>query len=193
MDYIIKDQVVEEIKYINMLERRTIIVHEEIDVDSCLKISYALDRIKKLDEEDGITNPEPITIMINSGGGEVYSSMHVISRIEKMQEEGYQIQCVIEGICASAALDIALVCKPRKCYRYSTLMYHQGGMGSRGTINNVEVDFLEGKRLWDLGCEIALKHTKVSRQWLDNVYNTNSDTFMSPKVALELGFIDEIL
>ena len=193
-EFLMRDQVVEQIKLDRALEDRTIYIYESIDNDECMKISYYIDRIVKLDEEEGVAKPEPIVLKINSGGGTIYHSMHVIGRIDYLQDfKNYEFHAQIEGICASAALDIALTCKHVTCLSTSTIMYHSGGGGAYGTPNNIEVDYKEIRRLWDLGCKLALKHTKVTQEWLDNVYNTNSDFWMDANKALELGFVDEIL
>ena len=189
-----KDQVVEQIKINRFLDSRTIYIYENIDNDECMKVSAQIDRFVQMDEKDGVVNPEPIILKINSGGGLVYHSMHVIGRIDYLQDfKNYEFHAIIEGICASAALDIALTCKKRTCWSTSTIMYHSGGGGAYGTPNNIEVDYKELKRLWNLGCNLALKHTKVTKEWLDNVYNTNSDFWMDANKALELGFVDEVL
>lgn len=193
-EFVMRDQVVEQIKLDRALDDRTIYVYEGIDNDECMKVSYYIDRIVKLDEEEGIAKPEPIILKINSGGGVIYHSMHVIGRIDYLQDfKNYEFHAQIEGICASAALDIALACKHVICWATSTIMYHSGGGGAYGTPNNIEVDYKEIRRLWDLGCKLALKHTKVTQEWLDNVYATNSDFWMDANKALELGFVDEVL
>lgn len=195
MNYLeMKDPYIEKLKLDNALENRTIYIYEEINNDECFKISYYIDRIVEMDEQDGIAEPEPIILKINSGGGVIYHSMHVIGRIDYLQDfKNYKFHAKIDGICASAALDIALTCKHVSCLSTSTLMYHSGSGSAWGTPNNLEIDYKEIRRLWDLGCKLALKHTKVTQAWLDNVYNTNSDFWLSPSQALELGFVDEVI
>lgn len=196
MDYsaLMKDQVVEQIKLNRALESRTIYIYEGIDNDECMKISYYIDRIVAMDKENNIKKPEPIILRINSGGGVIYHSMHVIGRIDYLQDfKNYNFHAHIEGLCASAALDIALTCNKVTAWSTSTIMYHSGGGSAYGTPNNIELDYKEIRRLWDLGCKLALKHTKVTQEWLDNVYNTNSDFWMDATKALELGFVDEVL
>lgn len=189
-----KDQVVEQIKLNRAIDDRTIYIYEVIDNDECMKISAYIDRIVEQDLEDNITEPEPIVLKINSGGGIIYHSMHVIGRIDYLQDfKNYEFHANIEGICASAALDIALTCKKVTCWATSSIMYHSGGGQAYGTPNNIEFDYKEIRRLWDLGCKIALKHTNVTQEWLDNVYSTNSDFWMDANKALELGFVDEVL
>lgn len=195
MNYLeMKDPYIEKLKLDNALENRTIYIYEDINNDECFKISYYIDRIVEMDKQDGIIKPEPIVLKINSGGGSIYYSMHVIGRIDYLQDfHNYEFHAQIEGICASAALDIALTCKHVTCLSTSTIMYHSGSGSAWGTPNGLEVTYKEIRRLWDLGCKLALKHTKVTQEWLDNVYNTNADFWLSPSQALELGFVDEVI
>lgn len=193
-EFLMKDAVVEQIKLTNALKNRIIYLYDVVDNDECMKMSYFIDRIVAQDKADGISKPEPIVLKINSGGGVIYHSMHVIGRIDYLQDYcGYEFHAKIDGICASAALDIALTCKHVSCLSTSSIMYHSGGGSAYGTPNNIEVDYKEIRRLWDFGCKLALKHTKVTQEWLDNVYNTNSDFWMDASKALELGFVDEVL
>ena len=110
-----------------------------------------------------------------------------------MIEDGYEIISIIEGVAMSMGSAISQTCSKRYARRYSTILYHQVSSGTRGTFAEMEVSTEETKRLWELMKQITVKHTKMTESYLNEIYKTNRDFYMSPELALSLGVIDEIL
>ena len=186
-----RDNVVEEMKMTSAIKYRTIYMSESVTDDSCFKLNYYLDRIARLDEKSEIK--EPITIVISSFGGSLYDALSCISRIEKMVEDGYEIISIIDGYAMSAGSAISQACSKRYARRYSTILYHQLSSYTMGTLAEMSVQHEENKRLWNLMKTITKKHTLMSDEYLDSIFNQNKDVYMTPEEALKLGVIDHIL
>jgi ATP-dependent Clp protease protease subunit len=186
-----RDNIVEEMKVTSATRHRTIYMSETVTDDSCFKLNYYLDRIARIDKIEG--KKEPITIVVSSFGGSLYDALSVISRIERMIEDGYEIVSIIDGYSMSAGSAISQVCSKRYARRYSTILYHQLSSYTAGTLAEMSVQHKENERLWELMKEITKKHTKMTDEYLDNIFNANKDVYLTPQQALELGVIDEIL
>lgn len=186
-----KDQIVEEMKLSSALKHRFIYLTEDVDLDACFKLNYYLDRIVRLDEKNGIK--EPITIDISSFGGSIYDGLSSISRIEKMIEDGYEIISIIDAYAMSMGSAISQVCSKRYARRYTTILYHQPSSYAVGTLSEMRTQFNETQRLWNLMKYITKKHTKMTEEYLESMFNNNKDVYITAEEALELGIIDEII
>jgi len=191
----IKDNVVEEIKITSALKNRTIYLSEDVEEDAIFKLNYYLDRIVRLDEKENLSEKEPITIIISSFGGSVYEILSTISRVERMKENGYIIKTIVDAKAMSCGSLLSQIGSKgyRYAHRYATLLYHQISSATWGSLADMEVGMEETNRLWELLKDITVRHTNVSEEWFDNLKERNRDLYLSPKEALELGIIDEIL
>lgn len=196
MDYLeLKDMTVEEIKRVSALELRTIYLYTNVTTDECFKLNFYLNRIRKQDFDDGIApkDAEPITIIISSFGGSLYDILASISLVEQMVEEGYEIISIVDGYAMSAGSALSMTCSKRYARRYSTLLIHQLSSFNGGTLAEMQVQMEENHRLWQLMKKIMLKHTDMTEEYIDSIYTSNKDVYLSPEESLSLGIIDEIL
>lgn len=72
---------------------------------------------------DGVTTPE-IRVHINSAGGDVFESVAISQAIQSTRQKGKKIFCQIDGICASAAVNVALACSPIQIPKNAYMMIH---------------------------------------------------------------------
>lgn len=193
MDYALnyKDQTIEEMKYVSATQYRTIYLAEDVTEDSSFKAGYYLDRLYRNDKIEG--TKEPIKLIISSYGGNIYSGLSIISRIERMIEEGYEIESIIDSHAMSMGSAISMVCNSRKALRYSTLLFHQPSSYAMGSLTDMITSTEETQRLWDVMKRLMKKHTKMSDDYIDNIFKNNRDVFMDSETALSLGIIDEII
>lgn len=141
----------------------------------------------KLTPEESQSNP--ITIYINSPGGEVYCLLGLYDVIQLFIKQGYIIKTINIGIAASAAAIILLSGSKgfRHCLPNSTVMLHQPSSGTIGTVTDMEIDLEESKRLKQALNEIVKKH--ASEELLPLM---ERDAYLSPEDAIKYGIIDSI-
>ena len=65
-----------------------------------------------------------ILILINSGGGSVYSGELVIDSILAAQNKKIKIICLVSGSAMSMAFNIFIYCDKRVVFKHSKLMFH---------------------------------------------------------------------
>ena len=131
----------------------------------------------------------PITIYINSPGGEVYCLLGLYDVIQLFIKQGYIIKTINIGIAASAAAIILLSGSKgfRHCLPNSTVMLHQPSSGTIGTVTDMEIDLEESKRLKQALNEIVKKHASE-----ELIPLMERDVFITPKEAIKYGIIDSI-
>lgn len=92
------------INFKNSAETMEIYIYGEITPYPHMKSDVSADWFKEiLDEADG----KPLNIYVNSGGGDVFEGQAISAMLERYQGKK---TCYIDGICASIATKIPLVC-----------------------------------------------------------------------------------
>jgi ATP-dependent Clp protease protease subunit len=147
--------------------------------------------LKKIYPIHGIEyTPKPIRIIIDSYGGEVYTYLGLIGVIDNSKTP---IHTIVTGSAMSAAFTIAICGHKRFCHNYSTFMYHQSWDIIGGPVKSLMENIEELKRLEDLDKEIILKRTKIKEGRIKEIFEKKIDWFISPKEAVKLGLVDEII
>lgn len=134
---------------------------------------------------------EPVTIYINSRGGEVNAGLLIYDTI---QNSNLPINMVCTGVAASmAAIIFAGGQKGRRfILKHSKVMIHEpliaNGLGGSATsIKNISESILETKKICNT---ILAKHTGKSVKEIDKA--TNYDNYMSAEEAISFGICDKI-
>lgn len=133
----------------------------------------------------------PITIYINSLGGEVNAGLMIY---DAMQGSRVEINTVCTGIAASMAAILLAGGKRGKRFilKHSKVMIHEpaitnGFGGSATSIKNISESILETRQILS---EILAKHTGKS---MTEIYEAISfDNFMNAEKAISFGLCDEI-
>ena len=167
-----------------MLASRIILLTETITDESASSITSQL---LFLEAE----NPdEPITMYINCPGGSISAGFAIYDVMNKIK---CPVHTMVMGIAASMAAFI--LCSGSRGNRYAlpnaSIMIHQPKGAVEGQAADVEI---YAKRLVDLREElykIMAKNTGMSYE--EMAYACERDNYLTPKKALEMGFIDKII
>jgi ATP-dependent protease ClpP protease subunit len=146
-------------------------------------IDGAMTELEKLSIE------EPITVRINSPGGELYEALAIVGRLTsspcKIITEGY-------GHVMSAATLILACGNVRKISKFCITMFHQSSYGLSGSHEQVkqEVEQMEKEeKLWAKW--ISSMSTKSEGFWYTVVQKKN--VYLVADKLLAYGVVDEIL
>ncbi len=165
------------------LMNRRLFINGEIDGDLA---NDFLSEFLYLEQESA----DPVTIYINSHGGEVNAGLMIYDII---QESKLKINTVCTGIAASMAA--ILVAGGQKGRRYilphSKMMIHEpligGGVGGSATsIKNISESILKTREITN---GILAKHTGKSIEEVDKA--TSFDNYMDATQAIEFGLCDK--
>jgi ATP-dependent Clp protease protease subunit len=171
-----------------LLQNNNIFLTEEVNEESIATIQAELFYLaSKMSPEE--SKNDPITIYINSPGGEVYSCLGLYDVMQLFINQGYVIRTINIGLAASAAAVILLAGSKgyRYCLPHSTVMLHQPSSGTYGTITDMKIAVEEGDRLKKLLNDIVVKH--AGEQVVELM---ERDAWISPEEALKFNLIDEI-
>ena len=173
------------------LNQRKIFLYDGVDEDSIFECIYYLYRIIDIDEKLG--EKRPVYIMVNSNGGNVYDCLTLISLIEKMKEDGYEIITVNMGRAFSAGFMISIVGSKRLAYRYSDYMVHDVSSFSYGKLQTMREDIEETERLRDKLYSIIVRYTNITREELEEWHIKKLDKFFNSEEALSLNIVDQVI
>ena len=167
-----------------MLANRIILLTEPINDETAAAITSQLLYLEAENSE------EPITIYINSPGGNISAGFAIYDVMNKIK---CPVHTMVMGIAASMAAFI--LCSGSRGNRYAlpnaSIMIHQPKGAVEGQAADVEI---YAKRLVDLREElykIMAKNTGMSYE--EMAYACERDNYLTPKKALEMGFIDKII
>lgn len=131
-----------------------------------------------------------ITMYINSPGGSVTSGLAIY---DTMQMIPNKIKTVAVG--SACSMGAFILSSGTKGMRYSTpssrIMIHMVSAGSEGTTKDMEITYLEVKRLNDYLLERLALHCGKSKKIIEA--ETDRDKWFSAEEAKKFGLIDHVI
>ena len=152
-------------------------------VDLMIKIRAILNN-----REEG--NTDPINLIINSNGGDVYDMLGIIDYIETLD---IKVNTICRGRAFSAAA-VILACGTgtRMVSKRSCVMFHESSSYLDGVKMSDMTAYINNlKLIEDDVCEVLAKRTKKPAEWWRQQQKT--DLFLTANQLLEFGIIDEII
>ena len=161
------------------------VVYLKGDIDDS-NVDYVITKLKTLDK---VSNAD-IKLIINSGGGSVYSGVLLYDVIKSLDSD---VSTICEGICMSMAASILSAGEPGKRFAttHSTIMIHEVSSRMEGTLSQMQTDIAETIRLQKLLVKMLSEGTGKTSEEIEALMK--SDYFMTADQAKELKFIDDII
>lgn len=165
-----------------------IIVLGEINSES---VNEIIGLIYELNEEDAKkTQVEPIKLIINSCGGEVYSGLALIDVIDNSRIPIYTI-------CHGTAMSMALIVYAAGHHRYAsknaTFMYHEAAYPVEGKVVHHKQELQEVERVDKICDDYLLSKTTFPKGQLEIIKSRQSEWYFGIEIASEYGLVDEII
>lgn len=166
-----------------LLGKRCVSISGEINEESAVDFT---DKILDLNLESN----EPITVLINSNGGEINSGLLMYDAIVGSKAP---IRMICRGKAYSMGAVLFACAKERYMLPNSELMLHQpmlGGKvsGNASSIKSISDSMLETKKKIN---KLLSKHTKKTEEEIDEA--TSFDHYFSPEESIEFNLCDEII
>lgn len=178
----------------NIVTRKHNQIHFYADVNkkTCHRLIQLLedanDELAETDRKYGSKNSKnKIFLFINSDGGCVHSALSVVDRI--LQSE-YEIVSIVEGVAASAATIISMVCHHRYIQPNAQMLIHELSSACWGKFHEMkeEVDNLD--KLHKSLVLLYKKYTSLNKRELDKILL--HDYMWTAKESKQKGFVDNI-
>lgn len=167
-----------------------LLMHREIECFGSITSDTAnslISQIRYLHYED---KDQPITLFINSPGGEVTSGLAIY---DVMMAVSNPIHTVCLGAASSMAAILFAAGENRKMSPHAKVMIHDPLIGGNlsGSALNIQSISHNLMRTREITATILAKHTKQS---IETIYaNTTEDTYFYAEEAIQFGLADEIL
>jgi len=160
------------------------------DIDS-ESVNELIQVIYDINDEDAEkTQVEPIKLIINSFGGELYSGLALIDVIDTSRIPIYTI-------CHGSAMSMGLIVYAAGHYRmaskYATFMYHEASYSINGKVVHHKQELTEVERTDGICDDYLLSKTRFTKEQLTTMKNKQSDWYFDIQVAQEYGLVDEII
>jgi ATP-dependent Clp protease protease subunit len=170
--------------YSRLLKDRIILLGTPIDDQVANSI---IAQLLFLDHDDPDAD---IMLYINSPGGVVYSGLAIYDTMQLVRPD-VQTMCVGTAFSMGAVLLAAGAPGKRSALPNSRVMIHQGSVGFRGNVPDVEIAARETLDLTTKLTQILADH---SGQTFEKVKaDTQRDFFLNADAAKEYGLIDEVI
>lgn len=160
----------------------------DIDKDTA---RAAIERIREL-SGDG---PAPITLYLNTAGGNVTDGLALHDAIAQVVAEGHDVAVVVQGMAYSMGSVVLQAASPgrRLCFPHSWIMIHEPAKWAGWQSTTAAAQHLE--RLKQMQSQIyrilAARSGRPLRQIIRDTKRT--DLYLDASKALEYGLIDKIL
>jgi ATP-dependent Clp protease protease subunit len=157
----------------------------------CVAANDIMQLIYEINDEDAKkTTVEPIKLIINSFGGELYSGLALVDTIDNSQTPIYTI-------CHGAAMSMALIVYAaghhRLASKYATFMYHEAAYSTEGKVVFHKQELKEAARTDKMCDDYLLSKTELTQKQLNNIKNNQKEWYFNIDIAKEFGLVDEIL
>lgn len=134
-----------------------------------------------------------ICVRINSNGGSVFAASAIATMLREMSAAGKTVTCKIDGICASAAVLVALACDNIAIAESAYMMVHDPMSELWGYYNASEMremaDVLDTIKAGIVAAYVT--RTGLTDKECEKMMSKS--TWMTGKEAVEKGFADEIM
>lgn len=186
-DYLEDDSIYNEIDYGLNIKDSVVYLHGDITLgnlfDFVAKIRLILANRPEENEKD------PITLLINSNGGDVYEALGIIDYIESLS---VPVNIIVRGRAMSAAA-LILCCGTglRAASKSSTIMVHEASAEIFGKSADIKSNAEHIDELEEEVYKMMANKTKQDIEFWKKA--CRKDYFMTAQKALELGLIDKII
>jgi ATP-dependent Clp protease protease subunit len=172
----------------NEAERVEVLLYDEVgertDWWSGEKHGVSATAFKKMLDE---ASPKPIDLHIDSPGGDVFDAFAMCSAIQRYPGE---VKAYVDGLAASAASYVAVVCDEVVMNDYAYLMIHCASSYARGNARDLE-DI--AARLRNIDANLAAIYQKRSNLSIQQVLDYMADeTWFTAAEAKECGLCTEV-
>lgn len=177
-----------QIEYGFNIDDEVIYIHGPIkDGETLYNIMTAIRIFTKYRTEED--KEKPITISLNSGGGDIFEMNGIIDYIQTLP---FKVNVVCRGqACSAAAWLLAMGTGIRAMSKYSTMMLHEGFYSMEDKFHSMKSSMDYFNHLESVGMQMLTDKTGIETEfWKEKC---KVDWYLTAEEALKLKLIDKIL
>lgn len=158
-------------------------INEDTLIDLMIRVRALLNQRTPSQADD------PINLVINSPGGDIYDMLGIIDYIESLS---VKVNTICRGKAFSAgAIILACGTGTRMMSKRSSVMFHQSSSLLDGKMSDLESYITNVKNLETSIYNLLAEKTKKDAKWWKD--HMRSDFFISAEELVEYGVIDQII
>jgi ATP-dependent Clp protease protease subunit len=182
-------RILTELEYGLNLDNGVLYINSEIEDFVFYEVVSKINAILQFRKHYQLDEDAPVTLVINSSGGNVYSAIAIIDYMRKLN---IKVNTVCRGRAMSAAA-LILTCGTgvRAASENSTIMFHEVSSDFFGKSSDVKQSVKHLQTLEESVFRLLESTTSKSKDWWKE--NCIKDTYYTPNDAVQLGIIDKIL
>lgn len=171
----------------NLLNKRTIVFNDEVSENILENVILPLQKFEKDDSE------EPITLVLQTVGGQVIDGLPLINIIDNYKKP---LEIIVYGYAYS--MGFAILCAGsrnknvvKKCYNFSTALWHSGSIalsGDASAVNDVQ-EF--NKQVDSMLKEYIIENTLIPRELYEK--KERYQFYFTSAELLRYGVVNEII
>lgn len=168
-----------------LLKSRTVVISQQVDAELTAKV---LSQLVLLEQEG---HEEPVTVFINSPGGEIYSGFAIFDMLNFI---ACPVTTIVTGFAASmgSILSMAADKGRRFAMPQAKIMIHQPLlMGYQGRASECEIQAREILKTRDHLVKLYSEQTGKSREEIKKALDR--DNWFTAEEALEYGLLDKVV
>jgi len=168
-----------------LLKFRTVVISQQVDAELTAKV---LSQLVLLEQEG---NEEPVTVFINSPGGEIFSGFAIFDMLNFI---ACPVTTIVTGFAASmgSILSMAADKGRRFAMPQAKIMIHQPLlMGYQGRASECEIQAREILKTRDHLVKLYSEQTGKSREEIKKALDR--DNWFTAEEALEYGLLDKVV
>ena len=168
-----------------LLKSRTVVISQQVDVELTAKV---LSQLVLLEQEG---HEEPVTVFINSPGGEIFSGFAIFDMLNFI---ACPVTTIVTGFAASmgSILSMAADKGRRFAMPQAKIMIHQPLlMGYQGRASECEIQAREILKTRDHLVKLYSEQTGKSREEIKKALDR--DNWFTAEEALEYGLLDKVV
>ena len=193
----LRDSSLDEVFLKKAVNERRVYLNCEIDRTTITKTKFMIDKILLIDRMAGKSprECEPITLVINSYGGEVHATLDMISYIRRLQRNSYVVNTECESIAMSGGFFIFITGNHRSCQEFAEFMCHDQRMVVYDlvTMGSLRDMFAEWSKQWKVLKDIIIEYTDITDEEIEKYVSRKEDWYITAKEAESLKIVDQIL
>lgn len=166
------------------MEIYNLLINKDIGTDKGeLSSQYVRDEIQKAQSEGA----KEIRLIINSKGGDVYEGFAIYN---DLKDCGLKITAYIHGFCGSISTLIASSAEYVEMSETAQYMIHNSSGGARGNASDLESTAKALRQIDDI---LAINYSKKTGKSTEEIKKLMTEnTYMTPTIAKDLGFVDAV-
>lgn len=168
----------------SIVKSRTLVLSEPVSSDMVEK------SVQLLTFMEADSHTKPITVLVNSPGGEAYSGLGLYDTLRYCRPP---ITVVVNGLCASAGILLLLAAEKDRRFSlpHSRFMVHQPRGGARGTSSDIQIEAKEITKLREIYFRIIAGECDKTPEQVQK--DADRDLWLSADEAKDYGLITRII